>query len=86
MQESEDLFIADPLPQRPPDGESSALLVGGLNLDNTMQSEAADRSALYDEEELDNMAREQYEAVSSLPYYLSRFVVHFGTLLLYMVK
>ena len=62
MQESEDLFIADPLPQRPPDGESSALL-GGLNLDNTMQSEAADRSVLYDEEELDNMAREQYEAV-----------------------
>ena len=62
MQESEDLFIADPLPQRPPDGESSALL-SGLNLDNTMQSEAADRSALYDEEELDNMAREQYEAV-----------------------
>lgn len=63
MQESEDLFIADPLPQRPPDGgDPSAHLA--LNLDNTMQSEAADRSALYDEEELDNMAREQYEPVS----------------------
>lgn len=61
--DSEDLFLADPLPQRPPDGDSST--TRHVLLDNTMQSEMADRSALYDEEEIDAMARDQYEPVSA---------------------
>ena len=61
VQDSDDLFLADPLPQRPPGGDTTARHV---HLDNTIQSEMADHTALYDEEELDNMAREQYEPVS----------------------
>ena len=61
VQDNEDLFLADPLPQRPPGGDTTT---HHAHLDNTIQSEMADRSVLYDEEELDNMAREQYEPVS----------------------
>lgn len=64
MQDTDDLFLADPLPQRPPGGEVPAR----GHLDNTLQSEVADRSVLYDEEELDTMAREQYEPVGGYIY------------------
>lgn len=62
VQDNEDIFLADPLPQRSSGNDPAAHHV---HLDNTIQSEMADRSAFYDEEELDTMAREQYEPVSS---------------------
>jgi len=61
-QDSDDLFVTDPLPQRPPYGDLSR---GNVTLYNATMNETADRSAVYDDEELDNLAREQYESVSN---------------------
>jgi len=63
LHDTEDLFVADPLPKRPRDGQPSS---HHALLDSTIQSDMPDRSALYDEEELDSMAREQYEPVSMM--------------------
>lgn len=53
------MFDVDPLPQRPASGSISH----HANLDSTVQSELAERTVLYDEEELDNISRDQYEQV-----------------------
>lgn len=68
--ETDDMFMADPLPRRPPGSDPTA---HHAQLDTTIQGEMADRSALYDEEELDQMAREQYEPVSSKLQFYSVF-------------
>lgn len=51
--------MVDPLPQRPPNGESS----DQPNLEVTVAGDDADRTTMEEEEEMDQAAREQYDPV-----------------------
>lgn len=60
MQDSEELFVMDPLPQRPANGMA---LSDQPILETTVSGEEADRTALEEEEELEQTVRDQYDQV-----------------------